>query len=244
MTQIIRGFQLIHLARIESTNNYAAKLLEAGSVSPPAVIMADEQFAGRGQRGSTWLSEPGANLTFSLLLEGKMLPTEAFGLNMQASVALCQVLEPLLPHALVQIKWPNDVLVNRKKIAGILVENHIHSGAIQQSVVGVGLNVNQLDLGMKTATSLANLTGSKHDRTALLATFLGYWKEMNASPSTRSIAFSERLLGRTNFERYLVGETELHAKTHSIASDGALTLIDQDGALHQFRSKELIWLAD
>lgn len=244
MTQILSGFQMIHLARVESTNNYAAKLLEAGSVAPPAVIMADEQFAGRGQRGANWHSQPGANLTFSLLLAGDLLPSEVFQLNMRAAVVLCQLIEPLLPHALVQIKWPNDVLVNRTKIAGILVENQLQKGRIHQSVMGVGLNVNQTSFGDITATSLVLLSGQEHDRITLLSTFLDRWKNVDIRPERLQQAYMSRLMGAQNFERYQIGDVQLQAKISAVDLDGVLKLEDSEGLLHQFRTKELRWIPD
>ncbi|WP_442589649.1 biotin--[acetyl-CoA-carboxylase] ligase [Pedobacter sp. AW31-3R] len=107
------------------------------------VIMAEDQFAGRGQQDNIWHSEPGKNLTFSLLLQpGFLIPDEQFKLNMAISVALHEALKGLTGEGL-SVKWPNDIYFRDKKIGGILIENIISGRKIKNSVVGIGINVNQ-----------------------------------------------------------------------------------------------------
>ncbi|RZL46006.1 MAG: biotin--[acetyl-CoA-carboxylase] ligase, partial [Pedobacter sp.] len=126
------------------TNNYLKNLTSNSEPLPDGtVIMAEHQFAGRGQRDSVWYAEPGKNLTFSLLLRPSFISVEKqFLLNMLVSVALNNVLLKYLPVGL-SVKWPNDIYVNDKKIGGVLIENIIVGSNIKQSIIGIGININQ-----------------------------------------------------------------------------------------------------
>ncbi len=138
------GQNLIKLSAVDSTNNYL-KILSSNSEPLPegTVIMAEHQFAGRGQQGSVWMAEPGKSLTFSLLLRPSFISAEQqFKLNMLVSVALNNVLLKYLPNGLT-IKWPNDIYVDDRKIGGVLIENIVAGSNIKQSIIGIGLNVNQ-----------------------------------------------------------------------------------------------------
>lgn len=107
------------------------------------VIMAENQYAGRGQVGSKWHAEPGKNLTFSILLSPSFLPlTAQFNLNMTISVALQKALGGIMGTGLA-IKWPNDIYFGHQKIGGMLLENIVSGSRIKACIVGVGLNVNQ-----------------------------------------------------------------------------------------------------
>jgi len=107
------------------------------------VIMAENQYAGRGQAESNWLAEPGKNLTFSLLLHPGFLPLGAqFRLNMAVSLAIHRALKAIVGEGL-SIKWPNDIYYGSKKIGGVLIENMVSGGKIKACIIGIGLNVNQ-----------------------------------------------------------------------------------------------------
>jgi len=107
------------------------------------VIMAENQYAGRGQVESNWHAEPGKNLTFSILLYPEFLiPAAQFSLNMAVSVAIQHALKTLTGEGLT-IKWPNDIYFGRKKIGGILIENVLSGNRIKASIIGIGINVNQ-----------------------------------------------------------------------------------------------------
>jgi BirA family biotin operon repressor/biotin-[acetyl-CoA-carboxylase] ligase len=107
------------------------------------VIMAESQYAGRGQQQNKWNSEPGKNLTFSLLLYPTFLPvTNQFDLTRIISLGVHDALEPILGGRL-KIKWPNDIYYGDKKLGGMLIENSLQGSQIKQSIIGIGLNVNQ-----------------------------------------------------------------------------------------------------
>jgi BirA family biotin operon repressor/biotin-[acetyl-CoA-carboxylase] ligase len=162
------GKFLIHLPSIDSTNNYAKEYIAKSSPIDGTVILADEQYAGRGQTGNVWLSEPNKNLTFSLIYHTSfLLATEQFYLNMAVSLGIWSTVSNQL--STVKIKWPNDIYVNHQKIAGILIENTISGMYLKYSVIGIGLNVNQDTFPTDVpATSLKCLTGQELDRQSVL----------------------------------------------------------------------------
>ena len=147
------GRKLIHLESVDSTNNYTANLVKSEGLSSRTVILADEQFAGRGQRGAEWVVDPGMNLTFSVYLEVVNLSVEnQFDLSKIVALSICHFLEK--KGIVAEIKWPNDILVKGHKISGVLIENIISSSGSIKSVVGIGINVNQTRFGKFDATSI------------------------------------------------------------------------------------------
>lgn len=145
-SSFFNGQKLISLKRVSSTNDYLKQELSKSTPFPEGtVIMAEEQFMGRGQVGSRWEGEPGKNLTFSLLLRPDFLPAhQQFQLNIAISSAIHRVLSSFLGGA-TKVKWPNDILVGDRKLGGILIENSVQGTHIRESVVGIGINVNQTD---------------------------------------------------------------------------------------------------
>lgn len=172
------GKVYLRFDELSSTNDYAAELIasaafETGNMyskSKPAegtVIRADSQSAGRGQFGSPWSSAPGKNLTFSVILYPNWLDIGAqFKLSMAVALALHDAVRTLQPTPLpIKVKWPNDLYIGACKTAGILIQNNIQGSGIQSSIVGIGLNVNQLDFDptLPNPTSLALAFGNTFD---------------------------------------------------------------------------------
>lgn len=153
MKQALFGKEIIHLSDTESTNNFAAKLLSQNLCQNGAVIMADVQTQGKGQRGNIWLSESGKNLLSSFVFEPDNLSVEnQIALTWATSLSLLETLRKFNIESL--IKWPNDIFVGRKKIAGILIENQLQGSRISCSIIGIGLNINQTFFEDLNATSL------------------------------------------------------------------------------------------
>ncbi len=153
MKQALFGKEIIHLSNIDSTNNFAAKLLSQNLCQNGAVIMADVQTQGKGQRGNIWLSESGKNLLCSFVFKPDNLSVEnQIALTWATSLSLLQTLRNFNIEAL--IKWPNDIFVGGKKIAGILIENQLQGSKISCSIIGIGLNINQTFFEDLNATSL------------------------------------------------------------------------------------------
>ncbi len=147
------GRKIIFKETLDSTNNYAAKLLQAGELSHGTVIMSGEQTEGRGQRGAVWAAEPYKNLIFTCFLEYDNLSVSSHqAITHFVSLALIDLLSFFGISA--SIKWPNDILIGNKKIAGVLIENQLENTAIKSSIIGIGLNINQTEFGGFNATSL------------------------------------------------------------------------------------------
>ena len=142
---------------LDSTNRYALNLISKSNPSEGTLISTDNQSAGRGQIGSKWESEAGKNLTLSIILYPQFLiPSQQFLLNQAISLGLYDFLSSYLPKGL-KIKWPNDLYVEDRKIAGILLQNTLSSQKIQSSVAGLGTNINQTVFSkeLPNASSLA-----------------------------------------------------------------------------------------
>jgi BirA family biotin operon repressor/biotin-[acetyl-CoA-carboxylase] ligase len=166
------GQNLITIKQIDSTNNF---LKESLSNSKPfvegTVIMAESQYAGRGQQQNRWHSEDGKNLTFSILLKPTFLPlAQQFDLTRAVSLGIINALTPVLGDQL-KIKWPNDIYYGDGKLGGILIENLVQGGQIKNSVVGIGLNINQdvFPLDVPNPVSLRQILRRDYDLKILLS---------------------------------------------------------------------------
>lgn len=152
------GKNVVFVSACPSTNDLALKLLQQPTVAEGTVVITDCQTAGRGQRGNQWQAEPGQNLTLSVILRPAFLQIrDQFYLTMVTALAVHDFLKSQLSTP-AQIKWPNDILIGGKKLGGILIENQLQGESISASVVGIGLNINQKNFAISTATSLSLLT--------------------------------------------------------------------------------------
>jgi BirA family biotin operon repressor/biotin-[acetyl-CoA-carboxylase] ligase len=161
--------KLIKLDAIDSTNEFLKGLSNNQLVENFTVVTAESQTKGKGQMGSEWVSEPSKNLIMSVLVKGFLLDSsQIFDINIAVSVSIIQALETLnIPE--LSIKWPNDIMSYNKKIGGILIENSIKSNGDINSVVGLGLNVNQTNFELlPKATSLAVICNTTFDKEKIL----------------------------------------------------------------------------
>jgi len=159
---------------IESTNTRAAELARQGAPDG-TLVLAEEQSAGRGRLGRSWLAPAGSSLLFSLVLRPRLQPPEIQRLAMITSLAACHAVAELY-GLLAAIKWPNDIQINGKKLGGMLCEAGMQAEKLSWVVVGLGLNVNldpsRLGKMMVPATSLAHELGHEVARLPLLAALL------------------------------------------------------------------------
>jgi len=166
------GQNLITLKEVDSTNTFLKNTLSNSKPLPEGtVIMAESQFAGRGQQQNRWHSDPGKNLTFSLLLNpGFLAIADQFDLTRAISLGVYDVLKPSLGNKL-KIKWPNDIYYADKKLGGMLIENLLQGSRIKHSVIGIGLNINQGDFPQELphATSLKQILQQDYDLRLLLS---------------------------------------------------------------------------
>jgi len=166
--------QVVHyFSRVNSTNDVARELARQGA-DEGTLVVAEEQTDGRGRRGRSWVSPPGTDIFASLILRPNLLPARAPLLTLTTAVAGAEAIRGLtgLPAA---IKWPNDLLINGRKVAGILTEMSAEIDTIFYVIVGIGINVNTVsfpaDIG-GIATSLALESGQPFSRRRLLQLFL------------------------------------------------------------------------
>jgi BirA family biotin operon repressor/biotin-[acetyl-CoA-carboxylase] ligase len=167
------GKRIYHFFKTDSTNRVALELGHAGEPEG-AVVLAEEQTAGRGRQGRAWHSERAAGIYVTLLLRPKLAPVQAPLLTMMAGLSARSAVQSVTGLA-VDLKWPNDVLVRGKKAGGILTEMHAEPGQIRFVIVGIGLDVNQEKFPAELAnlaTSLRVESGKPQSRLELLVRLL------------------------------------------------------------------------
>jgi BirA family biotin operon repressor/biotin-[acetyl-CoA-carboxylase] ligase len=242
--------KIVKLRTTTSTNSFLKEMVAKNTVDNFTVVTADYQTKGRGQRGNNWLSEEGKNLLISIFIRHTLLPIEQnFLLNQVISLAILRVLQNYLPQ--VKIKWPNDIMAGSYKIAGILIENTISDKHIKQSVIGIGLNVNQeiFPKEIPNVSSLKILLKRELNLDELLSSFV------------LSIRKNYQLLSDKNIEQikqeyldnlYLHKIESLFKNTDNqifkgvitgVSDEGKLQLIT-DGTLKEFNFKELLFLPE
>ncbi len=237
----------IKVSQTASTNTYLSRL--AATLPGGTVVYTPSQTAGRGQKGNSWESENGKNLTFSLLL--KRPPVKARDQFYLSEAAALAVVEALSAEAgdNFTVKWPNDVYWQDKKACGMLIENSLDGSDIDTSIVGIGINVNQERFlsDAPNPVSLINITGRKHDLMALLKRVCSRIEQLVESLDGAD--------ARTDLhQRYMAAlyrnDGQLHpyedaagnrfmAMVTGIAPDGTLTLRHEDGTTHDYLFKEV-----
>lgn len=155
--------KMIKLDAIDSTNSYLKKLLLKKNINDFTVVVSKHQTNGRGRNGNLWFNKPSLNLAFSVYKRFiNFSVNEKFMLNIVSSVSVYEVLKKYKLNNLT-IKWPNDIMTENKKIAGILIENSVRGNKINHSVIGIGININQSQfLDLPNATSVFLESGKKH----------------------------------------------------------------------------------
>ncbi len=183
---------IVKLDAIDSTNDFLKDWTRREIVENFTVVTAENQTKGRGQMGAAWHSESGKNLIMSVLVKGFLIDASAvFDLNMVVSLAVIRSLENLKVPKL-SIKWPNDIMSAEKKVGGILIENSFKSDNSIDSVVGIGLNVNQTQFeNLPQASSLALQTDINFDKEALLHEIVANLKSILNSWETDAVALKE-----------------------------------------------------
>ncbi len=235
----------VWLHTIDSTNSEALRRLP--ELPSGTVLAAYDQTAGRGQRGNSWFTEPGRNLTFSIVLKNLPLSAlEAIRLNYLASVAVASFLDGKGVKA--HVKWPNDIYVSGKKISGMLIENTLApDGRLAAAVIGIGLNINQREFPqLANATSLACCTGREYPLEDSLEEFLALFEDLLPGLSSEELrdSYSARLFRRGVSARYhdLLTDEEFEGIIEGVEADGRLRIRDLRGTARLYRFKEVSYL--
>jgi BirA family biotin operon repressor/biotin-[acetyl-CoA-carboxylase] ligase len=227
------GFELLAMDAVDSSNNEAKRLIEQG-VSDGVVIWALEQTAGRGRQRRNWIS-PAGNLYVSVVLRNVGPPADAAPLCIVAAVAMGEAIAECLPDpSLLSFKWPNDILIDKKKVCGLLLE----SGSDDEwMVIGSGVNVvSHPDKVMYPATDL-NAAGAEISVEDLLSAYIkqlddwrGRWKKEGIEPVREAWLARMAGLGDT-ISVQLAGSGTLKGIFKDLSPDGALLLEEEDGKL-------------
>ncbi len=240
--------EYIYLDAIDSTNTYLSTI--ASQCEHGTVVVAREQFAGRGQRGNTWESEPGRNLTFSILLRPETIDAKRqFAVSEIVSVAIVNVLRQFIKDRKVSIKWPNDIYVDDMKISGILIENSLMGNRIDHSIVGIGLNVNQMKFfsDAPNPVSLVAVTGQEVELKQLLENICSeILNQMEFTVGEEELAvlhqkYFEMLWRNDRYYSYrdcATGEL-FEASIVDVAHSGLITLQSTDGSQRVYAFKEV-----
>jgi BirA family biotin operon repressor/biotin-[acetyl-CoA-carboxylase] ligase len=232
------GKRVFHFFKTDSTNRVAMELGYAGEPEG-TVVMAESQTAGRGRAGRSWHSEKGMGLYFTVLLKPRLSPAQAPLLTMLAGIsahAAIQAQTGLVP----ELKWPNDVLLNGKKVGGILTEMHAEPNAVRFVIVGIGINVNQEKFPSELspiATSIRKECGRMTYRLELLARLLGQFEsDYNRFLRDGPAFVVERFQGVTSFAegrrvRVDTGVESYVGTTAGLSPEGLLLVTKDNGPL-------------
>ncbi len=239
-------WKIIHIDETDSTNRWLQQH-EDGSFQQHGdgsfCVVADYQTAGRGCGTNSWESERGKNLTFSMLIHPTGIrASRQFLVSMALANSIAKVVSRYVKD--VSIKWPNDIYVGDRKICGILIENRLQGDVIKDSILGIGLNVNQLRFvsDAPNPISLASLTGRMFDTTQLLQELLQAFDEEWADGEGVRSRYMAQLYRRTGFHCYRDAQGEFYAELMTVEDDGHLVLRNRDGHDHRYAFKEVAFV--
>lgn len=232
-------WKIIHIAETDSTNRWLREY-EPPTDAPgqPLVVWADYQTAGKGQGTNRWESERDKNLLFSILYHPLHIQANRqFTISMAISLAIVDALEQQIGD--VCIKWPNDIYWRNAKIGGILIENRLLGQTIKDSVIGVGLNVNQRQFKSDAPNpiSLWQIHGHETDRGALLDTILERFTYYNNKELRQQ--YVSKLYRCKGFHPYCDQDGTFMAEFKDVEDDGHLILCREDGSLSRYAFKEV-----
>lgn len=247
MNTLFTGKFLIHLNEIDSTNSFLKLWLSKNKPIDGAVIMADSQSSGRGQIGTSWQSEPFQNITMSLLYLPKFLPVQKqFDLSICIAYSLYETLKEFLPEKLIEVKWPNDILIDTKKVCGILIENSIQGSTLQYSIIGIGLNVLQesfVDLPNASSLKLNGYQGNLEEVFNRLCEIIEKNYLLIKAGQSKILwkKYHEVLFGKDKLILMSDNERNFYGKVIGVLENGAIQVEDA-GQLRTFYHKELRFL--
>jgi BirA family transcriptional regulator, biotin operon repressor / biotin---[acetyl-CoA-carboxylase] ligase len=243
---IFLGKDILCLPECHSTNDSAMQRYKQGLAREGSIIITDKQTKGRGQRGNQWYSEPGKNLTFTLVLSPLFLDaSEQFELNIIVTLAIQEVLSQYVPG--IKIKWPNDIVhEDGEKLGGILIENIVSQKGIEIALVGIGLNINQVEFAFPGPTSLARLSGGIYDKEEVFKLIVKsiethYMRLKRGERRVLRQSFLQHLFRFNLWASYDDGEN-FEGKIIGITEEGKLILEKEHQVRNQYGFKEVKFL--
>ncbi len=249
------GRQRYHYEVTESTNLQATQLAEQGAPHG-TLVTADCQSAGRGRRGRSWESVPGESICMTLILRPEFEPERASALTLVMALAVARALQEFCDGE-VRIKWPNDIVLNRKKVCGILTELHMQlpgakendtQAVIRDVIIGVGINVNQDIFSEEIrdiATSLRLECRKVYSRAEIIECVIRYFEQyyeqylQTLDLSLMQEAYNELLINRESQVRVLDPKGEYNGTAHGITAEGELLVEREDGTVTQVYAGEV-----
>lgn len=240
------GKNIYYLTSCHSTNDIAAGKVRSGLGENGDVIIADEQTAGRGMQGNSWEAEAGSNFMFSIILKPDNLNVSAqFGLSQCIALGVRRYVHSVAGEG-VTVKWPNDIMIGDRKVAGILIENTLRGTSVTNAVVGIGLNMNQKEFSNPRATSLALETGIFYSLEEELGRLLLHIEEcysyLAALPAEElGRLYTEEMMGVGEVRSFVSGEEYFSGIITGVTPSGRLKVITTDGE-KEFEVKEIAWV--
>jgi BirA family biotin operon repressor/biotin-[acetyl-CoA-carboxylase] ligase len=243
------GQNLLTLKEVDSTNNFLKNLLSNSKPVPEGtVIMAESQYAGRGQQNNQWHAEPGKNLTFSLLLKPTFLEiVNQFDLIRAVSLGVYDALCTILGNEL-KIKWPNDIYYGDKKLGGMLIENLLQGNQIKTSIIGIGINVNQEHFppGASKATSIKQILHKDYQLRDILAEICNNIEAhyLNLKAGKLNLVretYLNRLYWYQQQKRFRADDVEFEGTITGVEDNGLL-ILGQNGTQKRYNLKEIEFL--
>lgn len=237
----------IILEDVDSSNNYARRLIDEEQPGHGTVVLAYCQNSGRGHAGNLWESEAKKNLLVSFILYPEFLPAgKQFYLSKIMSIALAGLLKEELKSSAVSIKWPNDIYVGHKKLGGILIENSVAGNYLHSSVVGVGLNLNQENFSgeLPNPVSLKQLTQKEYSPEKILdrlkVNFFDWYSHLESRQLTLiDTAYLNELYRYNLWAGYKKGGHVFEACIIGIGEYGQLVLEHRNGEIREYQFKEI-----
>ena len=237
-----------HFDQLDSTNAYLQRMQSEHDIRN-WVVSADEQTAGKGMGSNGWESETGKNLTFSLAVDMGFLPAERqFLLSEAVALGIIEVLDKTLPTEQLSIKWPNDIYYGNCKLAGILINSTIKANMMDLSIIGIGLNVNQMQFQdwPTHPISLKMITGKEYDLKPMLeqiaSQVIKKVELLKSDPTSIEQDYLKRLFRYQTWADYEVGGNVRRLFMTGIDSFGRLMLVDEKNNSYCFDIKEIRFL--
>jgi BirA family biotin operon repressor/biotin-[acetyl-CoA-carboxylase] ligase len=236
------GQSLVFMPECHSTNDEASLLIRQGKVMEGTVVITDNQLSGKGQRGNSWIAEQGKNLTFSVILNPTFLPvSDQFALSKAITLGLLDYLKATLDME-IKIKWPNDIMVQNKKVCGVLIENSVSVNRLQHSVVGIGLNVNQEKFEFDTASSMAVFACRKFQLDEVLEQVLEQleyrYLMLRQRPDELKAAYLENMFWLNERHTFLTQSEKFEGEITGVDESGRL-MINSENGIETFDLKEV-----
>ncbi len=248
------GSKINYFEILDSTNNYTIEKIRQNGIFEGEVVVCGNQTQGKGQRGNIWESEANKNLTCSIYLKPTFLrATEQFLLNQFICVSLFEYLQEKKWDVEVRIKWPNDILINGKKVAGILIENLLKGSLLEHAVIGIGLNLNQEKFFFREnesksiqAVALKEFNKTDLDPMEELNTLLGYINKnyfaFKENPKKFKNEYCRNLYKMGEYSDFIFKNEPIKARIIGVEDSGVLILEDLNFKEFSVNFKEIIFL--